>query len=88
LRRRGWVLDHKLTAILSADVFGYSRLMGENEEATLRALSSHRKLIDSSTTSYRDLIVQRSRRFYARPRALGNDDAPMRLDNLLFVSTI
>src|SRR5579864_5372999 len=47
LRRRGWVLDHKLTAILSADVFGYSRLMGENEEATLRALSSHRKLIDS-----------------------------------------
>jgi adenylate cyclase len=37
----------KLTAILCADVFGYSRLMGENEEATLRTLSSHRKLIDS-----------------------------------------
>jgi adenylate cyclase len=41
------VLERKLTAILCADVFGYSRLMGENEEATLRTLSSDRKLIDS-----------------------------------------
>src|SRR5713101_4936457 len=39
-------MERKLTAILCADVFGYSRLMGENEEATLRTLSSHRKLID------------------------------------------
>jgi class 3 adenylate cyclase len=45
--RWGWVLERKLTAILCADVFGYSRLMGENEEATLHTLSSHRKLIDS-----------------------------------------
>ena len=28
----------KLTAILSADVKGYSRLMGEDEEWTLRTL--------------------------------------------------
>jgi adenylate cyclase len=40
-------LERKLTAILCADVFGYSRLMGEDEEATLRTLSSYRKLIDS-----------------------------------------
>src|ERR1700747_1870020 len=40
-------VERKLTAILCADVFGYSRLMGEDEEATLRTLSSHRKLIDS-----------------------------------------
>src|ERR1700731_479718 len=40
-------MERKLTAILCADVFGYSRLMGEDEEATLRTLSSHRKLIDS-----------------------------------------
>jgi adenylate cyclase len=40
-------LERKLTAILCADVFGYSRLMGDDEEATLRTLSSHRKLIDS-----------------------------------------
>src|ERR1700686_1875726 len=42
-----WIVERKLAAILCADVFGYSRLMGEDEEATLRTLSSHRKLIDS-----------------------------------------
>src|SRR5579864_2494997 len=40
-------MERKLTAILCADVFGYSRLMGDDEEATLRTLSSYRKLIDS-----------------------------------------
>src|SRR5713226_3628730 len=40
-------MERKLTAKLCADVFGYSRLMGEDEEATLRTLSSYRKLIDS-----------------------------------------
>jgi adenylate cyclase len=40
-------LERKLAAILCADVHGYSRLMGEDEEATLGTLTSHRKLIDS-----------------------------------------
>src|SRR6266851_5714691 len=40
-------MERKLTAILCADVHGYSRLMGEDEEATHRTLRSHRKLIDS-----------------------------------------
>src|ERR1700720_710525 len=39
-------MERKLTAILCADVFGYSRLMGVDEESTLRTLSSHRKIID------------------------------------------
>jgi adenylate cyclase len=39
-------VERKLTAILCADVFGYSRLMGEDEEATHRTLTSHRKVID------------------------------------------
>src|SRR5271155_3099073 len=39
-------MERRLAAILCADVYGYSRLMGENEEATLRTLSSHRKIID------------------------------------------
>jgi adenylate cyclase len=34
-------------AILWVDVYGYSRLMGEDEEAKLPTLTSHRKLIDS-----------------------------------------
>jgi adenylate cyclase len=40
-------VERKLTAILCADVYGYSRLMGEDEEATHRTLTSHRKIIDS-----------------------------------------
>src|SRR5690348_10691643 len=40
-------MQRKLTAILCADVHGYSRLMGEDEEGTLRTLSAHRKIIDS-----------------------------------------
>ena len=35
-------MERRLTAILVADVVGYSRLMSENEAATLTALKSHR----------------------------------------------
>ncbi len=38
-------MERKLTAILSADVEGYSRLMGEDEEATIRTLTSYRQLM-------------------------------------------
>ena len=34
----------KLTAILSADVKGYSRLMGENEAETVKTLTTYRKI--------------------------------------------
>ncbi len=50
-------MERKLTAILCADVFGYSRLMGENEEATLSTLSSYRKLIDSLIEQHRGRFV-------------------------------
>jgi adenylate cyclase len=39
-------MERKLAAILCADVHGYSRLMGADEEATVRTLASHRKIID------------------------------------------
>ena len=35
----------KLAAILSADVEGYSRLMDDDEEATVRTLTSYRNAI-------------------------------------------
>jgi adenylate cyclase len=35
----------KLTAILSADVEGYSRLMGDDEEATVRTLTAYREVM-------------------------------------------
>jgi adenylate cyclase len=50
-------MERKLTAILCADVYGYSRLMGENEEATLRTLTSHRKLIDSQIEQHHGRFV-------------------------------
>src|SRR6516165_4283206 len=39
-------MERKLTAILCADVYGYSRLMGDDEEATFRTLAAHRGIID------------------------------------------
>ncbi len=50
-------MERKLTAILCADVFGYSRLMGEDEEATHRTLTSYRKLIDSLIEQHRGRFV-------------------------------
>jgi adenylate cyclase len=50
-------LERKLTVILCADVYGYSRLMGDDEEATLRTLTSHRKLIDSSIEQHHGRFV-------------------------------
>jgi adenylate cyclase len=50
-------LERKLTAILCADVYGYSRLMGDDEEATLRTLTSHRRLIDSLIEQHRGRFV-------------------------------
>jgi adenylate cyclase len=50
-------LERKLTAILCADVHGYSRLMGEDEEATLRTLSANRKVIDALIQQHRGRFV-------------------------------
>ena len=35
-------IERRLAAILSADVVGYSRLMGEDEAGTLARLKAHR----------------------------------------------
>jgi len=52
-------VDRRLAAILAADVAGYSRLMGADEEGTLRQLKTHRKdLIDPKITEHRGRIVK------------------------------
>ncbi len=38
-------MERELTAIFCADVEGYSRLMGEDEEATICALTSYRQVM-------------------------------------------
>src|SRR5215469_8341380 len=51
--------ERRLSAILAADVVGYSRLMGVDEVGTLRALNGHRReLIDSTIASHRGRIVK------------------------------
>ena len=40
-------LERKLVAILAADIQGYSRLMGIDEEGTLATLSAHRAITDA-----------------------------------------
>ncbi len=40
-------IKRKLAAVPSADVAGYSRLMGDDEEDTLRLLAAHRAVVDS-----------------------------------------
>jgi TolB-like protein/Tfp pilus assembly protein PilF len=47
----------KLTAILSADVVGYSRLMDDNEEATIRTLNEYRTSITSLIQQHRGRVV-------------------------------
>jgi len=47
----------KLTAILSADVKGYSRLMGEDELSTIETLKKYRELIDTLTQQYRGRVI-------------------------------
>ena len=47
----------KLTAILSADVKGYSRLMGEDELATIRTLTSYRQVMTSLIEEHHGRVV-------------------------------
>src|SRR5580692_5914670 len=50
-------MERKLAAIFAADVHGYSRLMGKDEEATLRTLTSHRCLIDTAIAEHHGRFV-------------------------------
>ncbi len=54
-RRTGMVeerVQRRLAAILPADVAGYSRLMGEDEEATLQTLKTYREVIDGLVANH------------------------------------
>jgi class 3 adenylate cyclase/pimeloyl-ACP methyl ester carboxylesterase len=52
-------MQRRLAAILTADVVGYSRLMGADEVGTLTSLKAHRReLVDSSIAEYRGRIVK------------------------------
>jgi adenylate cyclase len=46
-----------LTAIFSADVASYSRLMGEDELATVETLTSHKEIMRKLIRQYRGRVV-------------------------------
>ena len=47
----------KLTAVFSADVAGYSRLMGEDEAATVKTLESYKQVMSSLVKQHRGRVV-------------------------------
>ena len=47
----------KLTAILSADVKGYSRLMGEDEAATVRTITAYREVMTTLIQQHRGRVL-------------------------------
>src|SRR5688572_19987683 len=52
-------MERRLSAILAADVVGYSRLMGANEVGTLTSLKCHRaELIDPTIAEHQGRIVK------------------------------
>jgi adenylate cyclase len=52
-------VDRRLAAVWAGDIAGYSRLMGVDEEGTLRQLKAHRKeLVDPKITEHRGRIVK------------------------------
>ncbi len=53
-------LDRKLAAILYADVAGYSRLTGEDEEGTHRALSAYLDTLTTSIERHNGKVLLRS----------------------------
>jgi len=50
-------IKRKLTAILSADVKGYSRLMREDEEGTLQTLNAYKEVIFNFIQQHRGRVV-------------------------------
>ena len=47
----------KLTAVFSADVAGYSRLMGENESATVKTLEAYKQVMFSLIKQHRGRVI-------------------------------
>jgi class 3 adenylate cyclase len=54
---------HKLAAILSADVERYSRLMGDDEEATVRTLTTYREVLTSIIQQHNGKVRPKSKIF-------------------------
>ena len=54
--QKAQTLERRLATILMADVFGYSRMMGENEEGTVEILRGHRAVFDELLKAHRGRV--------------------------------
>ena len=67
-------VERRLAAILAADIAGYSRLMGVDEEGTLSALlACRREILDPKIAEHRGRVVKTTgdgflARVHKRPR--------------------
>src|SRR5215813_10661052 len=50
-------MERKLAAIFSTDVAGYSRLMGDDEAATIRTLTTYREVMTRLIQQHRGRVV-------------------------------
>src|SRR6202165_3225373 len=50
-------MERKLAAIFSTDVAGYSRLMGDDEAATIRTLTAYREVMTAIIQRHRGRVV-------------------------------
>src|SRR6185312_12138868 len=54
-------VERRLSAIFAGDVAGYSRLMGADEEGTLKRLNAHRReFLEPKIAEHRGRIVKRT----------------------------
>ncbi len=49
-------MERRLATIFAADVMGYSRLMGEDEQGTLATLNACRQVIDGLVNDHRGRV--------------------------------
>src|SRR3954469_25193184 len=50
-------MERRLSAILAADIAGYSRLMGEDEDATVAALKAHQAEVLPCVANYGGRVI-------------------------------
>jgi class 3 adenylate cyclase len=55
--------SHRLAAILAADIAGYSRLMGESEEDTVRDLNAHQAVLLPMVEDFGGRVIDTVERF-------------------------
>ena len=53
------MVERRLAAILNADVVGYTRLMADDEEATLKTLNAHWRLLDELVQQHGGRVVDK-----------------------------